>query len=74
MPSSAIHWGDSTSSLKAVLLTGPIIRFMAAEQLLNEAIASNILIAVLQGLQQHGQHESNQVSLLVFRLKLSDQF
>lgn len=34
---------------------------MAAEQLLSETIASNILIAVLQGLQTHGQHDCNQV-------------
>lgn len=58
---SAIHWNDSTGSLKAVLLTGPIIRFMAAEHLLSDTIASNIMVAVLQGLQTHGHHDSNQV-------------
>lgn len=59
--SSAIHWNDSMSSLKAVLLTGPIVRFMATEQLVSPTIASNVLIAILQGLQTHGQHDSNQV-------------
>lgn len=49
-------------SLKAVLLTGPIVRFLAAEQLLTPALASNIMVAVLQGLQNHGQHDTNQVS------------
>lgn len=62
----AIHWNDSASSLKAVLLTGPIVRFLAAEQILTPAIASNALVAVLQGLQTHGQHDSNQVDIFLF--------
>lgn len=67
---SAIHWNDSNSSLKAVLLTGPIVRFLAAEQLLNESIASNILIAVLQGLQNHGQHDANQTTLITLGVQV----
>lgn len=62
-PYSAVSWNDTSSSYKAVLLTGPIVRFLAAEELLTTSIASNILLAVLQGLQIHGQHETNQVSL-----------
>lgn len=46
-----------------MLLTGPIVRFLAAEDLLTSALATNILLAVLQGLQIHGQHEANQVAL-----------
>lgn len=59
---SAVSWNDTSSSYKAVLLTGPIVRFLAAEELLTSSIASNVLLAVLQGLQIHGQHETNQVS------------
>lgn len=58
---SAVSWNDTSSSYKAVLLTGPIVRFLAAEELLTSSIASNVLLAVLQGLQVHGQHETNQV-------------
>lgn len=51
------------SSLKATLLTGPIVRYMASEQLLNPSLASNLMIAVLQAFQVHGQHDANQVGL-----------
>jgi exportin-5 len=59
---SGLSWNDSNCSLKSTCLTGPIIRFLAAEQLLTATLANNILIAVLQGLQLHGQHDANQVS------------
>lgn len=58
---SILSWNDSISSLKATLLTGPIVRYMATEQLLNPSLASNLMIAVLQAFQVHGQHDSNQV-------------
>lgn len=58
---SAVSWNDTSCSFKAVLLTGPIVRFLAAEDLLTSSLANSILIAVLQGLQIHGQHEGNQV-------------
>uniref|UniRef100_A0A182SNG1 Importin N-terminal domain-containing protein n=1 Tax=Anopheles maculatus TaxID=74869 RepID=A0A182SNG1_9DIPT len=61
---SVLSWNDSISSLKATLLSGPIIRFLASEQLITEALASNIIVAVLKALQLHGQHESNQTSLI----------
>ncbi|XP_058459072.1 exportin-5 [Malaya genurostris] len=61
---SVLSWNDSNSSLKATFLSGPVIRFLAAEQLITDILASNIIIAVLQGLQLHGQHESNQASLI----------
>lgn len=60
---SGVYWNDSTVSLKAVLLTGPIVRFLAGEQLITPSLASNIMTAVLQGLQSHGQHDSNQVKV-----------
>lgn len=58
---SGVSWNDSTVSLKAVLLTGPIVRFLASEQLITPSMASDIMCSVLQGLQSHGQHDSNQV-------------
>lgn len=56
-----MSWNDTTCSFKAVLLTGPIVRFLASEDLLNSSLATQTLLAVLQGLQIHGQHETNQV-------------
>lgn len=64
--SSAMSWNDTSCSFKAVLLTGPIVRFLAAEDLLTSTLANHILIAVLQGLQIHGQHEANQVLNFTF--------
>lgn len=41
---------------------GPMVRYMAAEQILNSSLASNLMIAVLQAFQVHGQHDANVVS------------
>lgn len=68
---SAVSWNDTSSSYKAVLLTGPIVRFLAAEELLTSSIASNVLLAVLQGLQIHGQHETNQVCRMFIQSRLT---
>lgn len=57
-----MSWNDSISSLKATLLMGPMVRYMAAEQILNSSLASNLMIAVLQAFQVHGQHDANVVS------------
>lgn len=69
---SILSWNDSISSLKATLLTGPIVRYMATEQLLNPSLASNLMIAVLQAFQVHGQHDSNQVRWRRRRKKFDD--
>lgn len=37
------------------------MRFLATEDLLTSSLASHVLLAVLQGLQIHGQHDANQV-------------
>lgn len=58
---SMLSWNDGISSLKAALLAGPILRYIAAEQLLNANMASNMMVAVLQAFQVHGQHDANQV-------------
>lgn len=60
---SAVSWNDTSCSFKAVLLTGPIVRFLATEDLLTSSLATHVLLAVLQGLQIHGQHEANQVNI-----------
>ncbi|KAH0557989.1 exportin-5 [Cotesia glomerata] len=61
----ALAWNDSNASLKATMLTGPIVRALAANGSLTPAMASHIMVAVLQGLQLHGQHEANQGSLII---------
>lgn len=42
-------------------MAGPVIRYLSNEQLFTPILARNILISVLQGLQVHGQHDTNQV-------------
>uniref|UniRef100_A0A1B0D7F5 Uncharacterized protein n=1 Tax=Phlebotomus papatasi TaxID=29031 RepID=A0A1B0D7F5_PHLPP len=56
-----LTWNDSCSSFKATLLTGPIIRYLAAEGLITDSLASSTMMSVLQCLQVHGQHETNQI-------------
>ncbi|EFN89855.1 exportin-5 [Harpegnathos saltator] len=59
-----LAWNDSTASLKATMLVGPVVRALAADGSLTPSMASHIMVAVLQGLQLHGQHEANQGSLI----------
>ncbi|CAD7087155.1 unnamed protein product [Hermetia illucens] len=66
----SIFWNDGQSSLKAVQLAGPIIRFLTAEQLLTEWLATNTMASVLRALQIHGQHESNQASLITLGVQV----
>ncbi|XP_076168892.1 exportin-5-like protein Ranbp21 [Ptiloglossa arizonensis] len=60
----ALAWNDSNASLKATMLTGPVVRTLAADGSLTPAMAAHIMVAILQGLQLHGQHEANQGSLV----------
>ncbi|XP_011697743.1 PREDICTED: exportin-5 [Wasmannia auropunctata] len=60
----ALAWNDSNASLKATMLTGPVVRALAADGSLTPSMAAHIMVAVLQGLQLHGQHEANQGSLI----------
>ncbi|XP_071056211.1 exportin-5 isoform X2 [Onthophagus taurus] len=60
----ALSWIDSTASLKATLLTGPIVRQLMLDHSLNGEMAAHIMAAVLNALTLHGQHEANQGSLL----------
>lgn len=61
---SALSWNDGIACLRATQLTAPIIRFLAAEQLITPSLASDIIIAILRGLQLHGQHDTNQIPLV----------
>ncbi|XP_076292128.1 exportin-5-like protein Ranbp21 [Lasioglossum baleicum] len=60
----ALTWNDSNASLKATMLTGPVVRALAVDGSLTPAMAAHIMVAILQGLQLHGQHEANQGSLV----------
>lgn len=60
----ALSWIDSNASLKATLLTGPIVRQLVNDNSLNGEMAAHIMAAVLNALTLHGQHEANQGSLL----------
>nr|WJM99467.1 exportin 5 [Ips calligraphus] len=60
----ALSWIDSTASLKATQLTGPIVRQLTIDASLNGEMATHIMAAVLNALILHGQHEANQGSLL----------
>lgn len=60
----ALSWIDSNASLKATLLTGPIVRQLTIDASLNGEMATHIMAAILNALILHGQHEANQGSLL----------
>lgn len=60
----AFAWNDGMSSLRAVHIAAPVMRFLVAEQLMDENKAVSSFTAVLQGLQVHGQHEANQSGLI----------
>ncbi|XP_058974671.1 exportin-5 [Musca domestica] len=61
---SALSWNDGTCNLKAVNVAAPVMRFLAAEQLMDANKAVTAFTAVLRGLQIHGQHEANQAGLI----------
>lgn len=46
------------------MLTSPVVRALASDGSLTPAMASHIMVAILQGLQLHGQHDANQGSLI----------
>lgn len=60
----ALSWIDSSASLKATYLTGPVVRLLVSDNSLNGEMAAHIMAAVLNALTLHGQHEANQGSLL----------
>ncbi|XP_014204789.1 exportin-5 [Copidosoma floridanum] len=66
----ALSWNDSTSSFKATMLTGPVVRALVADGSLTPTMAAHVMIAVLRGLQLHGQHDSNQGLLITLGAQL----
>jgi len=69
-PYRALCWNDSTASLKATNLTGPMVRQLFSDGSLTADMAAHIMTCVLQALQLHGQHESNLGSLVVLGAQL----
>jgi exportin-5 len=66
----ALCWNDSTTSLKATNLTGPMVRQLSVDGSLTPDVAAHIMTSALQALQLHGQHEANLGSLLVLGAQL----
>lgn len=60
----AIAWNDGMCNMRAVHIAAPVMRFLVAEQLMDENKAVSSFTAVLQGMQVHGQHEANQSGLI----------
>ncbi|GAB0099470.1 Exportin-5 [Sergentomyia squamirostris] len=65
-----LTWNDSMSCFKATVLTGPIMRYLAGEGLTTDSLASTTMMSVLQGLQVHGQHDTNQTSLITLGVQV----
>lgn len=61
---SALYWNDGSCNLKAVKMVAPVLRLLHAEKLMDANKAVNAFTAVLRGLQVHGQHDTNQSSLI----------
>lgn len=66
----ALSWIDSNAALKATYLTGPIVRLLISDNSLNGEMAAHIMAAVLNALTLHGQHETNQGSLLTLGVQM----
>ncbi|KDR17037.1 Exportin-5 [Zootermopsis nevadensis] len=66
----ALCWNDSTTSMKATNLAGPMVRQLSSDGSLTPDVAAHIMTSVLQALQLHGQHEANLGSLLVLGAQL----
>ncbi|XP_039280028.1 exportin-5-like [Nilaparvata lugens] len=67
---SCVAWNDSTASLKAVTLVGPVVRFLLQERQTSAHFARQALTLTLYALQTHGQHDANLGSLLMLGTQL----
>jgi exportin-5 len=65
-----VTWGDSTGSLKATGLVGGVVLELVQRDRVSSELGAHILTSVLLGLQQHGQHDANQGSLLLLGIQL----
>ncbi|XP_067013098.1 exportin-5 [Anabrus simplex] len=59
----ALSWNDTIASMMATWLAAPVVRKLATDGSLTPPVASYIMTSILQGLQTHGQHETNSCSL-----------
>lgn len=66
----ALAWSDTISSLKATLLVLPVVRQLCSDNSLTPPAAMHVMTSVLQGLQMHGQHDSNHGALVTLGLQL----
>lgn len=60
----ALSWIDSNASIKATALAGPVVRLLLNDGSLTGEMASHVMLSILHALALHGQHESNQGTLL----------
>ncbi|CAL4094646.1 unnamed protein product [Meganyctiphanes norvegica] len=75
-PLKALWWCDSSACLKAVGGVSVVLRWLVEEgqQHLSPAAVRQIMMAVLQGLHAHGQHEANQSTLTTLGLMTYELF
>nr|XP_027206686.1 LOW QUALITY PROTEIN: exportin-5-like [Penaeus vannamei] len=70
-----LWWQDSGACLKAVGVVGQVLRWLVGEgQHLSPDAVRQVLLAVLQGLHTHGQHDANQSALLSLGLATYELF
>lgn len=70
-----LWWQDSVACLKAVVVVGQALRWLAGEgQHLSPEAVQQVMMAVLHGLHTHGQHDSNQSALLSLGLTVYETF
>ncbi|XP_071532489.1 exportin-5 [Panulirus ornatus] len=70
-----LWWQDSGACMKAVGLVGQVLRWLVGEgQHLSPEAVKQVMLAVLQGLHTHGQHDANQSALLSLGLATYEMF
>lgn len=61
---NAITWSDSANSLTATFQISTVMRQLRSDENLTDELAAQTMIALLKGLQLHGQHDTNVGCLL----------
>ncbi|KAG7171528.1 Exportin-5-like [Homarus americanus] len=70
-----LWWQDSGACLKSVGVVGQVLRWLVGEgQHLSPEAVRQVMLAVLQGLNTHGQHDANQSALLSLGLATYEMF
>jgi len=60
----SLSWNDTTICNKTLPLCSPLIKHLVSSQTLSSEDAKDLLICIMMGLQQHGQHEANKSFLV----------